>query len=30
MVRSLVTAALRDVRGDDMRATRLRIARQVL
>jgi 4-hydroxybenzoyl-CoA reductase subunit beta len=30
MVRSLVTSALREVRGDDMRAKRLSIARQVL
>jgi len=30
MIRTLVTAALRELRGDDMRAMRLRIARQVL
>jgi 4-hydroxybenzoyl-CoA reductase subunit beta len=30
MVRSLVTSALREVRGDDMRAKRMSIARQVL
>lgn len=30
MVKSLVTSALREARGDDMRAARLRIAKQVL
>ena len=30
VVRSLVTSALRELRGDDMRATRLRIARHAL
>jgi hypothetical protein len=30
MVRSLVTGALRECRGDDMRAKRLSIARQIL
>jgi len=30
MIRSLVTSALREVRGDDMRAKRLSIARQIL
>jgi 4-hydroxybenzoyl-CoA reductase subunit beta len=30
MIRTLVTAALRDVRGDDMRAMRQRLARQIL
>jgi len=30
MVRSLVTYALRELRGDDMRADRLKISRQVL
>ena len=30
MVRSLVTSALRECRGDDMRAKRVSIARQIL
>ena len=30
MVRSLVTNALRELRGDDMRATRMKLAKQVL
>ena len=30
MVKALATAALREVRGDDMRDLRLRIARQTL
>ena len=30
MIRTLVTAALRDVRGDDMRDVRMKLARQVL
>ncbi|MEI6243928.1 MAG: hypothetical protein WCQ64_02685, partial [Acidobacteriota bacterium] len=30
MVRSLVTNALRELRGDDMRATRMKLAKQLL
>ena len=30
MIRPLVTYALRDLRGDDTRALRLRLARQIL
>jgi CO/xanthine dehydrogenase FAD-binding subunit len=30
MVRTLVTCALRELRGDDMRAMRLKLARQML